>query len=76
MISPFDAKAKNLTLKKNPPRKRYKNHPDLTREYVEKAIDEYLKSGGKITKLNPITPPKNKIKGGVFKAVDDFLLNQ
>ena len=50
------------------------NHPGYSREYVEESVDEYLRGGGKITRVKI---PKNGEKKGdssdVFGAVDNFL---
>jgi hypothetical protein len=54
------------------------NHPDLTRAYVEKAMDDYLKSGGEITYLE-ITKKRDKKEAftrGAFGYADNFLIER
>ena len=58
-------------------RKRGRKMKRMTHEFIDQAVDSYLKSGGKITILDPANRDIQLVlnKSDSFPAADEFLLS-
>ncbi len=68
-------KANSITNTKSKRGRRTRKQVKISREFIDNAVEEYLKNGGKITELKPVERSLSEIMAGkdTVENVDEIL---